>query len=91
MPTMLPGVEGGAETVGVTDFLTGDFVSEPAFDVGEILKMIADGSLVPEEVNSAQYSTTDVTDPQFYPDGGPTVSATPHEFPSGAAMISLVS
>jgi hypothetical protein len=80
LPADLPGVDGGAGTVGVTDY-RGDFTVASLAQARRILQDIAAGTRT-AQVYEEKYARTDVADPDTNDTGGPIVLDTPFPFPS---------
>ena len=85
LPHALPGVAGGPGTVGVTDYAGGTGPVDDLEMAAEIIEQIKAGSLLPHSVVHGQYRTTDLTDPDTLPAGGPILDQTsPWHFPSNS-------
>ena len=82
LPRELPGVPGGAGTVGVTDFAGGLGVLEDLPSVVAVIERIRAGELIPDVVVSRQYAIADVADPRAGSAGGPVLAGVPLPFPS---------
>ncbi len=83
LPRDLPGIAGGLGTVGVTDYAGGIGPIDDLEMAAEIIEQIKAGSLLPHSVAQGQFETTDLTDPDTHPVGGPILDQTwPWHFPS---------
>ncbi len=82
LPSDLPGVAGGAGTVGVTDFAGGLKNLDSLQSVAAVIGQILGNELTPDVTVSAQYAITDVADLHTNSAGGPMLGGPPLPFPS---------
>ena len=84
MPAVLPGVDGGAGFIGVTDFFTGQMIDGPISSVSQTLIEIENGKATAQVFPGDQsFTRTDLTDLRSNGSGGPILDGPPFNFPGG--------